>query len=68
MKTAGLVVLVGAMISVGVYGCKKEEPVRENAPTKSVEQKSPPPKNPVVEPPKETSRSVTLEYKLFTSR
>ena len=35
--TAMLVTLVGVMIGVGVYGCKKEEPVREDVPTELVE-------------------------------
>ncbi len=57
--TAGLVTLVGVMIGVGVYGCKKEEPVREDtAPTESV----------VQEPAREYSppkTSVSLEDKLY---
>jgi len=37
VRTAGLVALVGTIIGIGVYGCKKEEPVREESlPEKSV--------------------------------
>ncbi len=60
VRTAGLVALVGTMIGVGVYGCKKEEPVREDtAPTESVVQE------PAREytPPK---TSVSLEDELYS--
>ncbi|MBA7680021.1 Tol-Pal system protein TolB [subsurface metagenome] len=59
VRTAGLVALVGAIIGVGVYGCKKEEPKKgDTSPTDSVEQK------PVTEDsvPKEP---VSLEGKLY---
>jgi len=40
VRKAGLVALVGAMIGVGVYGCKKEEPQKEDtSPKQSIEQK-----------------------------
>jgi len=59
IRKAGLVALVGAMIGVGVYGCKKEEPVREyTAPIESVEQ----------EPAREDTlptELVSLEDKLY---
>ena len=39
LRKAGLVALVGAIIGVGVYGCKMEEPKKEDtSPTVSVEQ------------------------------
>ncbi len=41
VRKAGLVALVGTIIGVDVYGCKKEEPVRKDtAPIESVEQDS----------------------------
>ncbi len=52
--------LVGAMIGVGVYGCKKEEPVTEDtAPTESVEQE---PTGGGYDPSK---KPVSLEEKLY---
>ena len=40
VRKAGLVALVGTMIGVGVYGCKKEEPQKEDtSPKQSFEQK-----------------------------
>ncbi len=40
VRTAGLVALVGAIIGVGVYGCEKEEPQKEDSsPKQSIEQK-----------------------------
>ncbi len=64
--------LVGAIIGVSVYGCKKEEPVTEDtAPTESVEpsREYTPPKEPIVqEPQKEDTlpkKSVSLEDKLY---
>ncbi|MHC4460379.1 MAG: hypothetical protein ACYS30_03000, partial [Planctomycetota bacterium] len=54
-----LAALISAIIVVGVYGCKKEEPVREDtAPIESVEE----------EPKKEESlpkEPVSLEEKLY---
>jgi hypothetical protein len=59
IRKAGLVALVGAMIGVRVYGCKKEEPKKEDtSPTVSVEQK--PPKEETL--PKEPA---SLEEKLY---
>lgn len=59
VRTAGLVALVGTIIGVGVYGCKKEEPQKQDtSPTVSVEQE------PAREytPPKEPA---SLEEKLY---
>lgn len=44
IRKAGLVALVGSIIGVGVYGCKKEEPQKEDvSATESVEQIEPKP-------------------------
>ena len=74
VRTAGLVALVGTIIGVGVYGCKKEEPVRrDTAPTESVEEApvredTPPIESIVQEPQKQETlpkESVSLDEKLY---
>ena len=74
VRKAGLVALVGTMIGVGVYGCKKEEPVREDtAPTESVEpvEEYTPPIEPIVqEPVREDTlpeEPVSLDEKLYAN-
>jgi len=74
IRIAGLVVLAGAIIGVGVYGCKKEELQKEDTSlTVSVEQEPTreyiPPRESIVEKPSREESSpkkpVSLEDKLY---